>query len=88
MIPKKSGLSALSDEQLKAVLKRVYSKELSCPFKRSDLLLRGLNAVAEEGDLLFGLDEAGVRAVISAVLAERRVLQYKLKLLKAVEHDD
>lgn len=88
MIPKKSGLSALSDEQLKAVLKRVYSKELGCPFKRSDLLLRGLNAVAEEGDLLFGLDEAGVRAVISAVLAERSVLQYKLKLLKAVDHDD
>ncbi len=75
-----SGLSSLSDEQLKAILKRVYSKELVCPFKRSDLLLRGLNAVAEEGDLLFGLDEAGVKAVITAVISERRSIQQKLKI--------
>lgn len=80
MKSKSRGLSSLSDEQLKAVLKRVYSKELPCPFKRSDLLLRGLNAVAEEGDLLFGLDESGVKAVISAVISERRSMQYKLKI--------
>ena len=77
---KSSGLSNLSDEQLKVVLRRVYSKELPCPFKRSDLLLRGLNAVAEEGDLLFGLDELGVKAVITAVISERRSVQQKLKI--------
>ena len=71
------GLTALNDQQLKVILKKVYQKELHCPFHRSDLLVRGLNAVAEEGDLLFGLNEAGVRAVISAVLAERRAVQLR-----------
>lgn len=80
MQSKSGGLSSLSDEQLKTILQRVYTKELPCPFKRSDLLLRGLNAVAEDGDLLFGLDELGVKAVITAVLFERRSVQLKLKL--------
>ena len=80
MKSKSSGLTSLSDEQLKVVLKRVYSKELPCPFKRSDLLLRGLNAVAEEGDLLFGLDESGVKAVITAVISERRSVKRKLNI--------
>jgi len=71
------GLTSLNDKQLKVILKKVYRKELSCPFYRSDLLLRGLNAVAEDGDLLFGLDEAGVRAVIAAVFAERRSVAQK-----------
>ena len=78
------GLSSLSDEQLRAVLKRVYTRELKCPFGRSDLLMRGLNAVAEEGELLFGLEESGVRAVISAVFAERRVITHHFK--KRREH--
>ena len=66
------GLSSLSDTQLKVILKKVYHKELLCPFGRSDLLMRGLNAIAEEGEVLFGLEESGVCAVISAVFAERR----------------
>ncbi len=75
------GLTSLSDEQLKVILKKVYTQELTCPFGRADLLMRGLNAVAEEGDILFGLDEPGVRAVISAVFAERRsTAQHILKL--------
>jgi hypothetical protein len=69
------GLTKLTDEQLKSLIRKIYRGELLCPFTRVDLLARGLNAVAEEGDLLFGLDEAGVRAVIAATLAERRRLQ-------------
>ena len=72
-----AGLTSLSDDQLKTILKKVYQKNLQCPFHRSDLLVRGLNAVAEEGDLLFGLNEAGVRAVISAVLSERRTVKQR-----------
>ena len=75
---KQGGLTAVSTIHLKQILKKVYLKELPCPFNRSDLLMRGLNAVAEEGDLLFDLDEAGVRAVIAATLAERRVLERRL----------
>lgn len=66
------GLTKLSDEQLKHLMRKIYRGELSCPFSRVDLLARGLNAVAEEGDLLFNLEETAVRAVISATLAERR----------------
>ena len=68
---REGGLTKLSDEQLKKIFRLIYRGELACPFKRSDLLVRGLNAVAEEGDLLFGLNEAGVMAVIRATLAER-----------------
>ena len=66
------GLTRLTNAQLKQIIKKIYSREISCPFGRADLLVRGLNAVAEDGDLLFGLNEAGVRAVITATLAERR----------------
>ena len=72
------GLTKLTDEQLTKLLRSIYRGRLECPFGRSDLLMRGLNAVAEEGDLLFGLDERGVRAVISATLAERRALKQRL----------
>ena len=72
------GLTKLTDEQLAKLLRSIYRGELECPFGRSDLLMRGLNAAAEEGDLLFGLDERGVRAVISATLAERRALKQRL----------
>lgn len=75
------ALTAISDDQLKVILRLVYRGDLSCPFGRSDLLKRGLNAVAEEGDLLFGLDRSAVQAVISAALAERRVISTKLAQL-------
>lgn len=76
---KTGGLTALNTEQLKHILKKVYLKELPCPFTRADLLVRGLNAVAEEGDLLFGLNEAGVRAVIAAALAERKAVEHRIR---------
>lgn len=71
------GLTRLSTDHLKQLIKKIYTRELSCPFGRSDLLMRGLNAVAEEGDLLFGLDEVSVCAVISATLAERRKIELR-----------
>ena len=66
------GLTRLSSHHLKQIIKKIYVGDLPCPFGRADLLMRGLNAVAEDGDILFGLEEAGVRAVITATLAERR----------------
>ena len=69
------GLTRLTNDQLKQLIKKIYTRELLCPFGRADLLMRGLNAAAEEGDLLFGLNEAGVCAVISAILAERSTIE-------------
>lgn len=70
--PPSVGLVALSDEQLKQALRAVIQGTLACPFKRSDLLLRGLNPLAEYGDLLFGLDERGVRATLVTAISERQ----------------
>ncbi len=66
------GLTRVPDSDLEALLRRVHRGELRCPLRRSDLLLAGMNVLADHGDLLLGLDEAGVRAVVAAVLAERR----------------
>ena len=69
----KRGLTSLSTEQLKYILKLIYTGHLQCPFSRQDLLVRGLNGVAEEGDLLFNLEQRAAQSVIIAVLSERIV---------------
>lgn len=66
------GLTGLTTEQLQDLMRYVHRGTLPCPFRRQTLLAMGLNAVADHGDLLIGLDAAGVRAVIAAVVAERR----------------
>jgi hypothetical protein len=60
------------EQELETLLRRVHHGEVSFPLRRSELLLMKTPQLAELGDLLIGLDEAGVRAVIVAVLAERR----------------
>lgn len=67
-----AGLTRVPDADLETLLRRIHRGELRCPLRRRDLLLSGMNVLADRGDLLLGLDDAGVRAVISAVLAERR----------------
>jgi hypothetical protein len=67
-----AGLTKVPNADLESLLRRIHRGELRCPFRRSDLLLAGMNHLADEGDLLIGLPEPGVRAVILAVLAERR----------------
>jgi hypothetical protein len=66
------ALTRVGDAELESLLRHVHRGNVRCPLRRSDVLLLGLNTLAERGDVLFGLDEAGVRAVITAVLAERR----------------
>lgn len=66
------GLVSVPDADLRTVVAWVEKGLLPCPLKRSDLLGRGLNRVAENGDLLLGLDARGVRAVVLAVLMERK----------------
>lgn len=73
------GLTRLTDEHLRTLYKQVYRGGLSCPFQRRDLLNLGLNPQAEEGDMLFGLEEPAVRAVILAVLAEREAVRRRLQ---------
>jgi hypothetical protein len=65
------GLTKLTSDHLRTLYRHVYRGTLSCPFQRKDLLSMGLNPQAEEGEVLFDLDEKAVRAVILSVLAER-----------------
>ncbi len=67
-----TGLTILPDEALERLLREVHRGGLPCPFGRAQLLARGLNREAEAADLLFGLEARAVRAVLTAVLAERR----------------
>lgn len=66
------GLTELDTDQLTDLLRKVHHGTLPCPFSRATLLSMGLNVLAERGDLLFGLEARAVRAVLTAVIAERR----------------
>jgi hypothetical protein len=66
------GLTQVATDDLKALLRHVHRGDLACPVTPEGLARVGLQD-RTEGILhgLRGLDEAGVRAVLVAVLAER-----------------
>lgn len=66
------GLRQTDTESLKKMLRALHRDELPCPLTPTGLACIGLQDQA--GNLLShlrGLDHAGVRAVVVAVLAER-----------------
>jgi len=66
------GMTSLKTKDLKAILRLVHRGELSCPITQIGLAQAGLLRLGDDVGHLFGLNEAGVRAVVVAVLAERR----------------
>ena len=70
-----AGLSRASTDELKALFVALHHGRLAFPLERTTILLLGLNGLADHADVLVGLDERGVRAVLVAVLAERRALE-------------
>ena len=70
--PHKQGLNRLTTTQLRQTLKLVYQEKLSCPIDRVTLMLRGLNALADHGGILFNRDAETVCTILSAVLLERQ----------------
>jgi hypothetical protein len=65
------GLTAVSTDDLKAVLRAVHRGELPCPIVAQGLAMTGLLRLLDDLEPLRGLDEAGVRAVLTCTLAER-----------------
>ena len=65
------GMTALKTDDLKALLRLVHRGELTCPITQIGLAQSGLLRLGDDVGHLFGLNEAGVRAVLVAVLAER-----------------
>lgn len=66
------GLSKVPTEDLEDLLRAIHQGRLEFPLRREHLMVMGLNRLADGADVLIGLDERGVRAVIVAVIAERR----------------
>jgi hypothetical protein len=66
------ALTHLSDEQLERLLKAVHRGVVDFPLDGRQLMLAGFADIFDRASFLHGLDEAGVKAVLLAVLAERR----------------
>lgn len=71
MLRTATGLTRVTTDELKGMLKALHRGQLRFPLRHADLIGGGLPHIAEKSDLFQGLDEAGTRAVLVAVLAER-----------------
>lgn len=69
------GLSEVPTRDLETLLKRLYRKELPLPVSHPTLLRAGLAHLVDKVDFLSNLDEPAVRAVLVAVIAERRAVE-------------
>ena len=65
------GLSQISTNDLKELLRAVHRGELSCPISRKGLASTNFLRLGDDLGHLRGLDSRGVTAVLVAVLAER-----------------
>jgi len=66
------GLSAVPTEQLLRLLRLVHRGHLPFPISRASLIASAFGDLESELDLLVGRDQAGARALLVAVIAERR----------------
>lgn len=67
------ALTGVPTDELKQLLRRVHRSEIAIPITPAGLAFVGLqHRAAELMQSLRGLDELGARAVLVAVLAERR----------------
>ena len=66
------GLSELKRVDLERLLSRVHAGTLRCPIGPRELHEAGLSYLEDRVDHLRGHDEKTVRAVLVAVLAERK----------------
>ena len=66
------ALTQLSNQDLERLLKRVHDGSLECPINQRTLHMAGLSYLVDRVDFLHGHDARTVRAVLVAVLAERR----------------
>ena len=72
MMSKKPGLSGLSLLDLKRLLSRVHDGSLTCPFGPAQLHAAGLSYLVDRVNFLHNHDARAVRAVLVAVIAERK----------------
>jgi hypothetical protein len=66
------GLTKLNDDEIKELLAALHRGHLQFPIRLADLIGGGLPHIAEKAEIVAGLDEKGLRALLVAVMAERR----------------
>lgn len=66
------GLTHVTTAQLERLLAAVHRGQVDCPLDAAQLHASGLSDVADRLAALRGLDARGVKAVLVAVIAERR----------------
>jgi hypothetical protein len=67
-----AGLTALTTTDLERLLRALHRGMLRVPVGPAELHMAGLSYLVDKVDFFRGLDERAVRAVLVAVLAERR----------------
>lgn len=65
------GLTRISDDDLRRLLRAVHRGTLASPITRGGLIAHAFGHIEGGLDLLVGLEAAAARAVLVAVLAER-----------------
>lgn len=70
-----SGLTRLALEELEELLRALHRGQLRFPLRMSDLIGTGMPHIAEKAEILQGLDERALRAVLVCVIAERHELR-------------
>ena len=66
------ALTPIATDDLISLLRHVHRRELECPITPAGLGQLRLLRLQDDIGFLSGLDEAAVRAVLVAVIAERR----------------
>jgi hypothetical protein len=69
------GLTQASLPELEALLRKLHRKELALPITHQSLVTSGLPGLIDKVTFLHGMPEEAAKAVLVAVIAERRVRQ-------------
>jgi hypothetical protein len=71
------GLTNLTLVDLENLLRALHREQLKCPIDQLALHQAGLSYLVDRVDFLKGLDARAVRAVLVAVIAERKLAKKK-----------
>lgn len=67
-----NGLTRVPTSKLVRMLKLLHQEQLGFPVSGASLMTAGLSDIADDVDILKGLERQAVQAVLVAVIAERR----------------
>ncbi len=70
MLPK--GLTRVRTSRLERLLKLLHQDQVGLPISGATLMTAGLSDIADDVDILKGLERSAVQVVLVAVIAERR----------------